>query len=216
MRTENHYKNALVIVAHPDDEILWCGGTIMSYPYYDWFIISLCRGNDSDRAPKFFKSLNILNAKGDMGRLDDGPEQYPLEINEVKKAILELLPSRIFDLILTHNPSGEYTRHLRHEEVSQAVIELWYQNEISTKELWTFAYEDGNKAYLPRAESKAIHYKLSKEIWEQKYKIVTETYGFPRGGFEAETTPRVEAFWKFINPLDAFGRLKQYGKVFET
>lgn len=216
MGAGNKQKNAAVIVAHPDDETLWCGGTILSNPSTNWFIISLCRGNDPDRAPKFFKCLKILNAHGAMGLLDDGPEQYPLNKNVVKSALLDLLPSRIFDLVITHNPSGEYTRHLRHEEVSQAVIELWCQDEISVEDLWMFAYEDGNKTYLPRAANKAIHYKLATPIWKQKYKIITETYGFSPGGFEADTTPRVEAFWQFHRAEDAFSWLQQGGKLKPT
>ena len=37
-------KKAAVIVAHPDDETLWAGGTIMMGRDYNWQIISLCRG----------------------------------------------------------------------------------------------------------------------------------------------------------------------------
>ena len=67
-------KVAAVIVAHPDDETLWAGGTIISHPSWKWFIISLTRKSDADRSPKFFKALNILSASGTMGDLDDGPE----------------------------------------------------------------------------------------------------------------------------------------------
>ena len=76
-----------------------------------------------------------------------------------------------FDLIISHNPSGEYTRHIRHEEVSKAVIELWHANKISTEELWTFAYEDGNKSYLPRpVQNASIHQLLTKPLQMKKYK----------------------------------------------
>ncbi|MBZ9728634.1 PIG-L family deacetylase [Salegentibacter sp. JZCK2] len=204
-------KNAVVIVAHPDDETLWCGGTILTHPTFNWFVISLCRGDDMERASRFYKSLKILKAKGTMGELDDGPEQIPLDKEEAKNAVLSLLPNQHFDLIITHNPSGEYTRHLRHEEVSRAVIELWYQKKVSGKELWTFAYEDGNKKYFPRAEKRAFQYPLSENIWKQKYALITETYGFSPGGFEAETTPKIEAFWKFFDPGEAYKWLEQAG-----
>jgi LmbE family N-acetylglucosaminyl deacetylase len=139
-----------VIVAHPDDETLWAGGTILSHPSWRWFIVCMCRGSDKGRAPKFYKTLQILKSEGIMGDLDDGPEQKPLDENELKHEILQLLPSRHFDLIISHNPTGEYTRHIRHEEVSKAIIKLWYSGKISANELWTFAYEDGGKEYYPR------------------------------------------------------------------
>jgi LmbE family N-acetylglucosaminyl deacetylase len=35
-------KSIAVIVAHPDDETLWAGGTILEHPSNDWFIVCLC------------------------------------------------------------------------------------------------------------------------------------------------------------------------------
>ena len=139
-----------------------------------------------------------------MGDLDDGPEQKPLVEKDVEHAILDLLPQKHFDLIISHNPSGEYTRHIRHEEVSKAVIKLWHAGKISTNELWTFAYEDGNKEYYPKpVENDTIYRTLTKQIWLRKYSIITETYGFEKSSFEAKTTPRAEAFWQFTDPYAA-------------
>jgi LmbE family N-acetylglucosaminyl deacetylase len=206
METGNQEKlmEAAVIVAHPDDETLWAGGTILSQPAWNWFIVTLCRASDEDRAPKFFQALKALGADGKMSDLDDGPEQRPLAEDEIQKAILQLLPRKHFDLMVSHSPAGEYTRHRRHEEIGKAVITLWYLEKISASELWVFAYEDGDKQYLPRAIKTAhIYETLPEKIWQKKYSIITSTYGFEKNGFEAETTPRAEAFWKFTNSLDA-------------
>ena len=197
-------KKVAVIVAHPDDETLWAGGTMLNEPSWKCFVVCLCRKSDPDRAPKFFKALAILGANGIMGDLDDGPEQTPLSGNEVKQAILRLIPDTHFDLIITHNPNGEYTRHLRHEEVSEAVINLWEEGKLTTGQLWTFAYEDGNKAYYPKAEIQATSYwHLPQKLWELKYSIITQTYGFDESSWEAKTTPADEAFWHFSNPQQA-------------
>jgi LmbE family N-acetylglucosaminyl deacetylase len=197
-------KSVAVIVAHPDDETLWAGGTILSHPSWNWFIVCLCRKSDTERATKFYKALKILKSEGIMGDLDDGPEQNPLEGKEVEHAIMQLLPPTHFDLIISHNPSGEYTRHIRHEEVSKAVITLWHAGKISTNELWTFAYEDGGKEFYPKpVENATICHILTKRIWLKKYSIITSTYGFKKNSWEAETTPRAESFWQFSNPNDA-------------
>lgn len=194
-------KIVALIVAHPDDEILWAGGTILSHPEWSCYVVCLCRGSDTDRAPKFVQSLNALNAEGIMGDLDDGPEQFPLDQEEVAHLILSLLPPKQYDLIITHNPKGEYTRHIRHEETGKAVIMLWQTGKISTSELWTFAYEDGNKKYFPKpVETATVFNPLSKDIWMKKYRIITETYGFKADSWEAETTPLAEAFWKLSDP----------------
>jgi LmbE family N-acetylglucosaminyl deacetylase len=191
-------KSVLIIVAHPDDEILWAGGTILNNPTWDCYIMSLCRKDDTDRAPKFYRVLKALNAKGIMGNLDDEPEQMPLNNIDIQQVIRDLLPKTDFDLIITHNLMGEYTRHLRHEEVSQAVMSLWLEDKITADTLWTFAYEDDNKAYLPKAVKEAHIFKvLPESIWLQKYDLMTQTYGFNKDSWEAKTTPKAEGFWVF-------------------
>jgi LmbE family N-acetylglucosaminyl deacetylase len=193
-----------IIVAHPDDETLWAGGTILNHPNWKCFVLSLCRASDSNRAPKFYSALKILKAEGNMADLDDGPQQKPLEISIVAEAILKGLPPSNYDLIISHNPNGEYTRHLRHEEVGEAVIRLWGSEKISSRELWTFAYEDGGKKYLPKPIENAAFYKrLPEPVWKKKYNLITKTYGFDKDSFEALTTPRAESFWQFTNFNDA-------------
>jgi LmbE family N-acetylglucosaminyl deacetylase len=197
-------KSVAVIVAHPDDETLWASGTILSNPSWKCFIVSLCRGSDKDRVPKFRKALLMLNSEGIMGGLDDGPEQKPLDEREVERAILDLLPPKHFDLIISHSPAGEYTKHLRHEETSKSVIKLWDVGKIAADELWIFAYEDGNKEYYPKpVENATVYSILTEQIWLKKYSIITETYGFEKNSWEAQTTPHAEAFWRFTNPKDA-------------
>jgi LmbE family N-acetylglucosaminyl deacetylase len=197
-------RSVAIIVAHPDDETLWAGGTILSHPSWNFFVISLCRASDTNRAPKFYEALKVLRVEGKMGDLEDNSEQKPLDEKEVQEAILQILPRKHFDLIISHNPNGEYTKHIRHEEVSKAVIKLWHTGKISANELWTFAYEDGGREYYPRPiETATIYRILTKRIWLRKYSIITETYGFEKSSFEAETTPRAEAFWQFTNSFDA-------------
>jgi len=70
-------KSVAVIVAHPDDETLWAGGTILSHPSWKCFILCLCRGSDTERAPKFYKALKILKSEGIMGDLDAWPRTKP-------------------------------------------------------------------------------------------------------------------------------------------
>jgi LmbE family N-acetylglucosaminyl deacetylase len=207
--------SAAVIVAHPDDETLWAGGTILSHPSWHWFILSLCRGSDPDRAPRFFNALKIFDAEGKMEDLDDGPEQIPLAKHEIESAVLRSLPSTRIDRVFTHSPAGEYTRHRRHEETGEAILSLWTSGKIQMDELWMFAYEDGQKQYLPRPITSAHVYKeLSDELWKQKYYMITKTYGFSENGFEARTTPRAEAFWRFTDPKKAAQWLTN--KVFQN
>ena len=192
------FRKCAVIVAHPDDETLWAGGTILIHPESEWTIVTLCRKSDPDRAPKFFRVIEKLNATGAMGDLDDGPEQNPLTNRQVQHEILQKLPSNRYDLIITHGLNGEYTRHLRHEETAQAVMALWKSDRLFAVQIWRFAYHDSGRKHLPRAiEDADMHIKLPEEIWQKKYDIITNIYGFGPDSFEAKTTPREEAFLCF-------------------
>lgn len=188
-------RRVAVVVAHPDDETLWAGGLLLSHPAWTPFIVTLCRGSDPDRAPKFLRALGYLNAHGRMGDLDDGPDQIPLPAGKVREAILSLLPDRNYDLLLTHAPRGEYTRHRRHEEVARAVRRLWRDGILRAGMLWQFAYEDGGGAYPPRARQDAgVRVFLTEELWTRKHDLITRVYGFGAASWEARVVPRAEAF----------------------
>jgi LmbE family N-acetylglucosaminyl deacetylase len=187
-----------VVVAHPDDEILWAGGLLLSHPEWSPFVVTLCRGSDPDRAPKFLEALEQLNAQGVMGDLDDSPDQAPLPATLVRETLLSLLPGRDFDLLITHAPRGEYTRHRRHEEVSRAVRVLWKRGDLRIGELWQFAYVDEGGAGSPRPiENADIRVPLSDELWDRKSAIITEVYGFGTDSWEARAVTRSEAFHCF-------------------
>lgn len=184
-----------VMVAHPDDETLWAGGWLLMTPPSLCYIAAACRASDPDRAPKFQRVLAEYGADGQIADLDDGQAQDPLPDELVRETVLDLLGEREFDVLLTHGPQGEYTRHLRHNEISRAVISLWREGCIRARELWHFAYEDGDRSYLPRARADAdMTVMLAESIWEAKYRIVHELYGFSADSWEARATPRTEAF----------------------
>ena len=190
-----------VIVAHPDDEVLWCGGLLLSRPHWSAFVACLCRGGDPDRAPRFRRVLARLGARGAMADLDDGPDQDPVPAGAVQALVLSLLPEREYDLILTHSPQGEYTRHRRHEETAEAVGALWRTGTLKAGALWGFAYEDGGGAYLPRAAAGAsLVLDLPEPIWAEKRRLMLETYNYPPASWEVRTTPRTEAFHCLEDP----------------
>jgi LmbE family N-acetylglucosaminyl deacetylase len=190
--------NALVVVAHPDDETLWAGGTILDHPDWRWTVIALCRRSDPDRAPRFARALDRLGAAGVIGDMDDSPDQKPLPMKTVESVIKELLPGVEWDIIFSHSPYGEYTRHHRHEEVGQAVTTLWQRGALFSAEVRLFAYEDGDRSYYPRAIDHAhILTPLEQATWEIKREIITTVYGFSQSSWEAQAAPRVEGFWKF-------------------
>lgn len=193
-------RSAAVVVAHPDDEVLWCGGVVLDRPAWAWHIVTACRASDADRAPKFQRVLKTLGATGAMADLNDGPEQTPLDPAHLQATVVALLGRREWDVVFTHGPHGEYTRHRRHEEVCRAVVALWAAGQLSTRVLALFAYEDGRRQYLPRPAPDAdVALALTPPMWQRKYDLITEVYGFAADSWEARATPKHEAFRCFAS-----------------
>ncbi|MBW6479094.1 MAG: PIG-L family deacetylase [Bacteroidales bacterium] len=204
-------KHVAIIVAHPYDETLWAGGTIISNPHWNYFIVCLCRADDKDRSQRFYDALNIFRAEGAMGNLDDGPEQKHPDKKVVEDLIMQLLPAKQYDLVITHSPAGEHSRHRWHEVISTAVIKLWQAGKIKTKKLWAFAHEDGNKDYFPQPQKKATIYKaLTKPLWQKKHNIIIDTYGFSQNSRESQATSKNETFWQFTDATRATEWLNKF------
>lgn len=118
--------NALIIVAHPDDEVIWASGYIQRHKNFQWFAISVCYGNDISRSNGFSQSCsklgiynhNILNYPDNHTQIDS----ESLKAN-LKKVIDQWVNSYgVFDYIFTHNKdNGEYG-HEVHKYVGSIVI----------------------------------------------------------------------------------------------
>jgi hypothetical protein len=133
-----------------------------------------------------------------MADLDDGPKPVALPMKVVQDAILAMLPGRDYDLLVTHAPEGEYTRHRRHEEVSRSIRDLWLDGELRVGRLCQFAYEDAGGSYCPRPRREAhLHLPLSDLVGAKKRKIITEIYGFGEDSWQAQVGTQAEAFSYF-------------------
>jgi len=196
----NRDGSAIVIVAHPDDETIWCGGFIMKHPEFNWTIFSLCRAGDKDRAPKFRRVCKYYNAKAIITDLeDDGQLTVKQTLPIIKKLILKKIDGKKFDFVLTHGANGEYG-HARHIGVQQTVKQLIKSKKLAPKIVFYFNYHKNNK---PLAKKNSDYFiKLNKKEFTGKKWVVTNLYGFSPQAWEVAICTNPEAFSinKNINP----------------
>lgn len=189
---------ALVLVAHPDDETIWMGGTILQNPYIAWTIFCLCRGDDPDRAPKFRRVLKFLGARGSISNLEDeGMLNIQESVPEIKRRIKKGIKKehgRGFTYIFTHGYNGEYG-HPRHRAVHRAVNQLLTAKQLTTDNIFYFAYKLNEKKGIAAPNQKgALVSKFPARIFTQKQKAIHELYGFSKSSFEYKSCSEFETF----------------------
>lgn len=122
----------LMIVAHPDDEILFGGGELLKEK--GWKVICVTNGANIKRAEEFKSIMESVGAEYEIWDFPDvweGDFDRPALTKKLKKA----LNNKNYKKIVTHNPTGEYG-HSQHIALSEIVHSLCKKN------LFVFGYGD--------------------------------------------------------------------------
>ncbi len=187
------HRPALMIVAHPDDETIWAGGLLINNRDWNWTIMSLCRGDDHDRRPKFLKVCDFYHASAIITTLNDSPELATIDpARDIGDAILRHCGETNWALCVTHGINGEYG-HQRHIDIHREVRRLVDTNQLACREFWTFAYKCEQKTCVQAADAD-LRFGLTGGVHEAKRNIVINMYGFGSDSFEARSCLNPESF----------------------
>lgn len=156
----------LMIVAHPDDETLWGGLHLLEGGY---FVVCITNGNNSERKEEFY---NVLRESGNDGIILSYPDKVCTRRDSwknirsyIESDIEKILMSKKWDIVVTHNPEGEYG-HVHHKMTSSIVREKCIENGME-KRLWYFG------KYFRKSEIENI-YEDMREYDSEKLKCKEE------------------------------------------
>ena len=129
--------NKLMIVAHPDDELVFGGAELIKYGE-QYKVVCISYKNDKIRSKEFqnvMKQLNISNYE--MWDFKDSLQDYVNTLDEnisyEHKSFTNLL-NRKWEKIVTHNPIGEYG-HPKHKRLFETVKKLCNKFYVFGKDL---------------------------------------------------------------------------------
>lgn len=116
--------NDLIVIAHPDDEIIWFSSILFRN---NPDIICVTGGRDENdknyRLDSFINAMNILGIKN-YYFLDFPDSNQRLDIVELEKALNPFV-SQAQRNVYTHGPYGEIFNHIHHQDVSYIVHKLF-------------------------------------------------------------------------------------------
>lgn len=114
----------LLIVAHPDDELLWGGINLLLEP--GWKVVCATNATHAVRSKEFYKTMSFCNVfEYDMYNAQDVYTDEEDESDDMFRGtdfenILTELSRKHWKLVLTHSPTGEYG-HEHHKTVHRMV-----------------------------------------------------------------------------------------------
>lgn len=144
IRKDNQNKKdskRLMIVAHPDDETIFGGGHLLQEKYT--IVCITCgavdyRVNEFERVMKETKDDYIMLGFTDRENKTGPISHWHSEYSLIYETINNIINSDNWDMIITHNPDGEYG-HIHHIMTSEIVTDIadndklyyfghWYRN----------------------------------------------------------------------------------------
>ena len=128
--------NIVFVVAHPDDEALWVGGTLNFLNKFDFInvnLICMTGGLDEDRSKEFKKVTDILNLKNSIHIETDLVTKGGISIEDTRGKFydsIKKLNLDNIDLIITHPMYGDEHTNENHAQLFNDMYQLSKEKNI--------------------------------------------------------------------------------------
>ncbi len=130
--------DSIMIVAHPDDEILWGGSHLLDGNY---LVVCITAGNNHTRAKELIKAMDVTNDKclmlGFSDKTFNRRNNWKTEDKNIEDDLEKILSLKKWKVIVTHNPEGEYG-HIHHIMTSRIVTDIYKEKYKSNDNLYYF------------------------------------------------------------------------------
>lgn len=148
----------LMIVAHPDDETIFGGGHLLQDKYT---VVCVTCGKVEYRVKEFEEVMSkteddyIMLGYTDRENLTGPISNWYSEYNDIYNSLSEIINGTDWDIIVTHNPDGEYG-HIHHIKTSKIVSKIANKDKLYYFGHW---YSDGNNG--PRIDDNIYNIKVN-------------------------------------------------------
>ncbi|MCY0874721.1 MAG: PIG-L family deacetylase [Firmicutes bacterium] len=140
--------NKLMIVAHPDDEVIFGGAHLLQQE--DWKVICVTNGNRERRANEFLTVMDTVGAECEIWSFRDTYSTH-FDREGLKESLAQELAKATYKRVVTHGFKGEYG-HPQHRAIAR-IVDALVQDHL-------YMFSRGDK-------------KLAPEVIEQKWELIS-------------------------------------------
>ncbi|MED2972442.1 PIG-L family deacetylase [Fictibacillus sp. B-59209] len=116
--------NKLMVVAHPDDEIIFGGDELIQEK--GWKVICISEGNNDTRSQEFKAAMKKVEAEYEIWSFKDAWTEH-VNRPKLEQELQRIIHERPYRKIVTHNLQGEYG-HPEHKALSEIMNSIVKEN----------------------------------------------------------------------------------------